>query len=621
MVNTKQRSWFRLWSAIAAMAVGIIGAAIIQTSGGRVEIKDLRWETPSGHLMSALLLIPNNATVDTPAPGIVTSHGWYNNREMQDLNYIEWARRGYVVMSIDMFGHGHSDAVTPAEWPVAGTGMYDAVKLLADLPYVDTERIGVSGHSNGARAANWSIKEDNQRDTPLIASALLVANDAMYTSAENEPRYTGIVAPDDRAEFTNNYGNRDMGIIAAQFDEFFFRTLTSDGTVTLPRDYIKSDYAQSFLHFGQDPAGLDQRAADTFYHRRIDGTEAQRIIYTPFQIHPWNHFSTKAAAQGIAYWESSFGAPNPIPAANQIWVFKAIFNLIGLVGWVMFIVAITRVLLFTEVFASLRVDDVRTPEPLDRRGHLWFWCGSVAIAVIAYITYLNVLTWTNRTRPAFLPQAPTYFIGVWSAVVGFALIVLMVLAYYLHHKKQELDPREAGIVIGFRRLVTTIAMAVVLLACAYGVLFVADYFFKVDFRFWVLTVRTFTPDKIGIALRFTPLFLLFYVSMSVAVNGFNYFQLGRRSWYNAAVVGTFAGLAPAVIIVLQYVTFISTGDVFYKGVSNILGIWLFPVVVILPAAAIVSRRIYLATRNPYLGGILWGLIVPLTMASNTLTQY
>lgn len=222
MVNTKQRSWFRLWSAIAAMAVGIIGAAIIQTSGGRVEIKDLRWETPSGHLMSALLLIPNNATVDTPAPGIVTSHGWYNNREMQDLNYIEWARRGYVVMSIDMFGYGHSDAVTPAEWPVAGTGMYDAVKLLADLPYVDTERIGVSGHSNGARAANWSIKEDNQRDTPLIASALLVANDAMYTSAENEPRYTGIVAPDDRAEFTNNYGNRDMGIIAAQFDEFFF---------------------------------------------------------------------------------------------------------------------------------------------------------------------------------------------------------------------------------------------------------------------------------------------------------------------------------------------------------------------------------------------------------------
>ena len=616
MQNTKKCAWQRLWGALITVIVGTIGATIVQTSGGRVQIKDLRWETASGHLMSALLFIPKSATAETPAPGIVTSHGWYNNREMQDLNYIEWSRRGYVVLSIDMYGHGHSDAVSPAEWPRAGTGMYDAVKLLADLPYV--ERIGVSGHSNGARAANWSIKEDNQRAKPLIASALLVANDAMYTTAENEPLYTGIVAPDKRAEFTNNYGKRDVGIIAAQFDEFFFRTLNEDGTRTLPRDYIQSAYAQSFLHFGQDPAGLNQRSADTFYRQQIDGS--QRIIYTPFQIHPWNHFSTEVAAQGIAYWETSFGAPNPIPASNQIWMFKAIFNLIGLVGWVMFIVAIARVLLFTEMFAPLRVDTVRKPKPLDRQGKIWFWCGSLGVAALAYIAYLNVFGWTKRTRPAFLPQAPTYFIGVWSAIIGFALISLMVLVYHLYYKKRGLDPKEAGINIGFQRLAATIGMAVVVLTCAYGVLFIADYFFQVDFRFWVLTVRTFTPDKIGIALRYAPLFLLFYVPMSVAANGFNYFQLGRRSWYNAAAVAAFTALAPAVIIVLQYTTFIATGDVFYKGISNILGIWLFPVVVILPVGAIVSRRIYLATQNPYLGGIIWGLVVPMTMASNTLTQ-
>ena len=30
--------------------------------------------------MSALLLVPDSATAENPAPAIVCSHGWYNNR-------------------------------------------------------------------------------------------------------------------------------------------------------------------------------------------------------------------------------------------------------------------------------------------------------------------------------------------------------------------------------------------------------------------------------------------------------------------------------------------------------------------------------------------------------------
>ena len=96
----------------------------------------------------------NNATAKTPAPAIVTSHGWYNNREMQDMNFVEYARRGYVVMSIDMYGHGNSDTLYTPEIAPHATGMTDAVKLMAALPYVDKTKIGITGHSNGARAAN-----------------------------------------------------------------------------------------------------------------------------------------------------------------------------------------------------------------------------------------------------------------------------------------------------------------------------------------------------------------------------------------------------------------------------------------------------------------------------------
>ncbi|MDF1500026.1 MAG: acetylxylan esterase [Anaerolineales bacterium] len=114
-METKRSPRFWLAVALILCVVSVLGASFVQTSGGKVTVKDLRWETPSGKYMSALLFVPENASVDNPAPAIVTSHGWYNNREMQDMNFVEYSRRGYVVMSIDMYGHGNSEVLYTPE--------------------------------------------------------------------------------------------------------------------------------------------------------------------------------------------------------------------------------------------------------------------------------------------------------------------------------------------------------------------------------------------------------------------------------------------------------------------------------------------------------------------------
>lgn len=98
----KKSAGFWLCISLIICLISCIGASMIQTNFGKVTVKDLRFETESGHQMSALLLKPDTATAENPAPAIICSHGWYNNREMQDLNYVEYARRGYVVLSIDM---------------------------------------------------------------------------------------------------------------------------------------------------------------------------------------------------------------------------------------------------------------------------------------------------------------------------------------------------------------------------------------------------------------------------------------------------------------------------------------------------------------------------------------
>lgn len=84
--------------AVVLMVVSMIGANFIQTSGGKVAVKDLRWETTLGHQMSGLLFVPLGASAEEPRPAIVVSHGMYNNREMQDLNFVELSKRGFVVL-------------------------------------------------------------------------------------------------------------------------------------------------------------------------------------------------------------------------------------------------------------------------------------------------------------------------------------------------------------------------------------------------------------------------------------------------------------------------------------------------------------------------------------------
>ena len=72
----KKSAGFWLCISLIICLISCIGASMIQTNFGKVTVKDLRFETESGHQMSALLLKPDTATAENPAPAIICSHGW-----------------------------------------------------------------------------------------------------------------------------------------------------------------------------------------------------------------------------------------------------------------------------------------------------------------------------------------------------------------------------------------------------------------------------------------------------------------------------------------------------------------------------------------------------------------
>jgi len=585
--------------ALVLCLVSSVGASLFQTDFGKIDYHDMTFVTESGHELDALLLVPENATVQNKAPGIVVSHGWYNNREMQDLNYVEYARRGYVVLAISMYGHGDSEVLPSNSWWADennANGLYDGVKYLASLPFVDNTRIGVTGHSNGALACREAVLQDGEG---LIAAALLVSNDAVYY--------------DENGNFYNQFGTRDAAIVACQYDEFFHRV---DGKA--PREYINQVTAQSFLNFGIDPAAGEVRTADVFYTQQVEGENAIRAIHNPAITHPWAHFSADVVAFSVDFFDRALDAPVKTEHTNQIWQWKAAFNGLGIVGFFLFVASAALALLDTPYFSELKTSAPVKPWPaLEGKAKKRYWRIGITSAVLSIVFYFiafiaGYILWQSD----FFKQGASRIIGLWSVLCGgFTLLTLKTGA-----KKYPVDKLQRGVKIGRSKMGKSIVLALSVVCAAFALVFLSDYLFLTDYRLWCFaTIRAFSAGNLPMIVRFVPFWLVYYIATSVASNCYNYTEMGQKSWVSVAWQMFFVFLGPQIMVMGQYIKFFITGKMFLDPITGIMGIWLFPIVLILPLSVLISHVIYRKTRNPYIGGIIMGIIACILTVTNTLT--
>ena len=588
----------RFWVVIALLLclISSVGASLFQTDFGQVEYHDMTFVTKSGHELDALLLVPKTATPSSKAPAIVVSHGWYNNREMQDLNYVEYARRGYVVLAISMYGHGDSEVLPSNTWwedANNANGLYDGVKYVAELPFVDASRIGVTGHSNGALACREAVLQDEEG---LIAAALLVSNDAVYYDADGN--------------FYNQFGSRDAAIVACQYDEFFHRV---DGNP--PREYIHQVTAQSFLHFGADPAGLEERAAGTFYTQTVDGENAIRAIMNPAITHPWAHFSTAVVSFSVDFFDRALGAPAQLSHTDQIWQWKAAFNALGIVGFFLFVVFAALALLDMPWFSELKTPDPVRPWPaLEGKAKSRYWRNNIISALLSILFYFIAFILGMVLQSGIWNQGPSRIIGLWSVLCGLCTWLM------IRSKKYPVDKVERGVSIGRNKMVKSIVLALTVVCAAFALVFLSDYLFLTDYRLWCFaTIRAFSAQNLPAILAFVPFWLVYYIITSVAGNCYNYTRMGKTDWVSVALQMFFVFLGPQIMIMGQYTTFFVTGKMVLDPITGIMGIWLFPIVLILPLSVLVSHVIYRKTKNPYIGGIIMGIIACILTVTNTLT--
>lgn len=204
----------------------------------------------------------------------------------------------------------------------------------------------------------------------------------------------------------------------------------------------------------------------------------------------------------------------------------------------------------------------------------------------------------------------------------FTILVLFV-SYKCYSKKNGLDLAERGIKMSGRKLWKTIVLSVTVVAAAYALVFISDYLFLTDFRLWCFaTIRAFAPFHFGVIAKYLVFWLVYYIALSVATNGFNFVKIGKKGWISTLIQMFFVFIGPEIMIGVQYITFFNTGRMWTEisGIGgSIIGIWLYPIVFILPVAAFICNKIYRKTKNPYIGGIVMGMIACIISVTNTLT--
>ncbi|MDR1832971.1 MAG: alpha/beta hydrolase [Fusobacteriaceae bacterium] len=615
----KKPYYFVVLSLIFCL-ISMIATNLIHTDFGNAKREKARIVSRTGHILSIDMLIPKTATAKTPAPTIIVAHGGNNIKEMMSSFKIEYVRRGYVVMAIDLYSHGESESLPQSQWLDGGRGMYDAVQYALTIPFVDKENIALVGFSRGGAASNESIQIDNKSEKHVIKAAYLVNSDAVYKNKEGA--------------YIDIYGSRDVGINADTFDEFFFTeknvaatTYSNDANryvrpQTSPVDYVINNSAQSFLSFGEDPtAQTEKRKAETVYTKTYSDGEGSRIINVVKLVHIQGIHSKQVVGNTLKFFERVMPTTLNKDASDQIWPTNSRFGLLGLIGLCMFVVSSVWQLARSKPFASLDQGGPATMGSTpDTTGKIWFWGSQLATILFAtfslvYYTKLGFNTYRN----SFFLSSNGFYYGLWGATVGAFGLLLCFICYQCYGKKNGFDLKACGLVTSWGNIVKSILVAIIVAIGTYLIVFAAQYIFKTEFIWFKWIACAFGAEKIPQMLKYLPFYVVFYLCISISTNCFNYNGvIGKSKWINLIVLAILNTLPPVIIMSYQYITFARSGLNAMIGGNASTGNNMITLIPVIFVATIINRKIYDRTKNPYLAAITTALV--LTIQSGIINE-
>ncbi len=582
--------------SLVVVILGSLIAFLVQTDFTRVQVKDVRFVSSDGKILSAYLFLPKGVSVEKPAPAVLTMHGYINSRETQSGFNVEFARRGYVVLAMDMAGHGYSEQIkggiaNPAR------GAEDGLLYLASLPFVDKQNIAVEGHSMGG----WSTLTAAGRHPDLVKTVILVGSSSETYGAPKVTVESGF----------------NFAVIFSKYDEFSKLMWGVD----IPSDIVKT--AKLKTAFGTTEDVVPGRLYGSFED------ETARKLYIPNCTHPGDHLSTEAIGNAIEFLQDSIKPPKYIDPKNQIWPWKEFGTLLALIGGIMFLFSYATVLLDTNYFKSLRGKPVALESKNKVASAITWWIGFALVTGIPAFTFFRFQK--NVRANAFWPQSLTVGFAKWATLNALIAIGLFIVWHFVYHRRMGANMISYGLStstekksFSLKQLWKAFALAVCTVFATHIVLSIVQWAFKVDFRWWVIALKPMDFARFWIFIKFLPPFALFVFVNALVLNG----QLKAKTlksetattalWMISSAVANCLGIA--ILVALQLGKLYTTQTLFFPT-ESLLGIVAYQFVFLTAVAGTISAFFYRRTGSIYVGAFINALFVTWYIVAGQAIQF
>ncbi len=666
MEKVRTKKWAIRWLAISLVLILIscIGASMLQTNFGKTQVYTFKLPTSDGKYLSCNMYRPEEASADNKVPLVIAMAGTYASKEQMDIPGIELSRRGIAVITFDPYMHGLSSGGTEpySEFAWTDAGMIALVEYAYNnLDFVDNTKIGVTGHSLGGRVISNTLAyygvayehalEDAQ--SPDSDGGIeITAEELAYAESQNKVM-AAFASGVQTSEIS--FGERDdtfavHGIQGAPEDKEMPRMAYASiavyngfndefgrGNYQVDGVAYPLNYHPDMIHLLNQVLPDDEKIVvgdtpeagfelDTYYGSAEDHT--LRIFYNPPEIHAYERFSATEAACISDFFTTAFEMENPIDSNNQYWRIKEIFNCIGLVGMFLLVVPIASLFMNLSIFKDLAV---AVPEKLPAiksgKSKLVFWGGLLISAVLSWQFFLPAIDIARSVFPSqqgqntltwLFPQSMTNFIWIWAMFNTVVGLILFFVTYKFFGSKNGVTTEHWGIKISLKDFGRTLLLALMVAVTFFGVVFLANYFFVVDFRIWVLAIKVFKPIHIVYALSYAIMFFPYYFMVSLTTNGSRRIA-GQNEFVNLLIcgIGNILGLALMQAVMYLNVYVFNPGINPY-GSACLNCIQTYQLLVLLFVAPILSRFLFKLTGKMWLGSFVTCLLVVTINVANSM---
>ncbi len=531
---------------LTLLAIGCMtGANAIQTDGGKVKTELGSIETDLGEL-TYKLYIPASVSEASPAPAVLLLHGYQNDHETSAAYALELARRGVVVLALDEYGHGKTSVsminrgyVNHKVTTTYGTdedgktylaiggqqryrvmmnfsnlsffidryskdndgnsvkdssmGGVAAYAYLATLPYVDSTRMGISGHSMGTWAS-WSVA-------------------AAYSGTDIMPRATVLQCGElftENAYDAETIKFNNVLELTAKYDEFnYFR----DYKNTVSEDLIKSDLRTGFL--GTTSAEAEW---NTTYGSFAEGTARRcELIMTNHRLTTHN---SHAITTAVEWFTEALGIQTTLKSDALTFAWKELLVLIATLAVIASMMPLMNLLLETPFFRYVK-------QPLPTRevktGWKW-WKGAVITILIAAFTYPFLCQLGHGLLP--LPDTTVFRMTIGNGFLTWYLFLIVVMLATtilpnVRAKKKGRVPmnyHEMGLAaeshsakFDWKLLGKSALLTILMVGFMYLMTILFESLFLLDLRYIWPFFKGFTGERFVQFLIYIPVFALFFI--------------------------------------------------------------------------------------------------------------